>query len=112
MNKVKRTGIFTYGILLFLITLFIVLSFSSPYFFTVTNLTTVLRQVAVVGIITVSMTMVILTGGIDLSVGSMLGLCAVMLAKLMVGGVNMVLAILLTFVVGMILGLINGFFSE
>lgn len=33
MDKVKRTGIFTYGILLFLILLFIGLSFSSPYFF-------------------------------------------------------------------------------
>lgn len=109
MNKMKRTGIFTYGILIFLIVLFILLSFSSPYFLTVTNLTTVLRQVAVVGIITVSMTMIILTGGIDLSVGAMLGLCAVVLAQLMVWGVPMVLAIILTLVVGMILGLFNGF---
>lgn len=109
MNKIKRTGIFTYGILIFLIVLFILLSFSSPYFLTITNLTTVLRQVAVVGIITVSMTMIILTGGIDLSVGSMLGLCAVVLAQLMVWGVHMVLAIILTLVVGMILGLFNGF---
>ncbi|HAJ70314.1 MAG TPA: ribose ABC transporter permease [Alkalibacterium sp.] len=109
MNKIKRTGIFTYGILIFLIGLFIILSFSSPYFFTLANLTTVLRQVAVVGIITVSMTMIILTGGIDLSVGSMLGLCAVVLAKLMVSGVNMVLAIIITLLVGMMLGIFNGF---
>lgn len=109
MEKVKRTGIFTYGILIFLIVLFVVLSFSSPYFFTIGNLTTVLRQVAVVGIITVSMTMIILTGGIDLSVGSMLGLCAVILAKLMVQGTNMILAIIITLVVGTILGLFNGF---
>lgn len=81
----------------------------APYFFTIGNLTTVLRQVAVVGIITVSMTMIILTGGIDLSVGSMLGLCAVILAKLMVQGTNMILAIIITLVVGTILGLFNGF---
>ncbi|WP_062532852.1 ABC transporter permease [Jeotgalibaca dankookensis] len=109
MEKVKRTGIFTYGILIFLIVLFVVLSFSSSYFFTIGNLTTVLRQVSVVGIITVSMTMIILTGGIDLSVGSMLGLCAVILAKLMVQGTNMILAIIITLVVGTILGLFNGF---
>lgn len=109
MEKVKRTGIFTYGILIFLIVLFVVLSFSSSYFFTIGNLTTVLRQVAVVGIITVSMTMIILTGGIDLSVGSMLGLCAVILAKLMVQGTNMILAIIITLVIGTILGLFNGF---
>lgn len=95
--------------MIFLIVLFVVLSFSSPYFFTIGNLTTVLRQVAVVGIITVSMTMIILTGGIDLSVGSMLGLCAVILAKLMVQGTNMILAIIITLVVGTILGLFNGF---
>lgn len=109
MKKVKRTGIFTYGILIFLIALFVILSFSSPYFFTIGNLTTVLRQVAVVGIITVSMTMIILTGGIDLSVGSMLGLCAVILAKLMVQGTNMILAIIITLIVGIVLGLFNGF---
>lgn len=108
MDKVKRTGIFTYGIVIFLIVLFVVLSFSSPYFFTLGNLTKVLRQVAVVGIVTVSMTMVILTGGIDLSVGSMLGLCAVVLAKLMVWGINVALAIIITLIAGMILGLING----
>ncbi len=109
MDKIKRTGIFTYGILIFLIVLFIILSLSSPYFFTVGNLTKVLRQVAVVGIVTVSMTMVILTGGIDLSVGSMLALTAVILAKLMVAGVNVALAILITLVAGMLLGLFNGF---
>lgn len=109
MDKIKRTGIFTYGILIFLIVLFIILSLSSPYFLTVGNLTKVLRQVAVVGIVTVSMTMVILTGGIDLSVGSMLALTAVVLAKLMVAGVSVPLAILITLVAGMILGLFNGF---
>lgn len=109
MDKVKRSGIFTYGILIFLIVLFIGLSFSSPYFLTVDNLTKVLRQVAVVGIVTVSMTMVILTGGIDLSVGSMLGLTSVVLAKLMVAGVNVPLAILITLLLGSILGLFNGF---
>lgn len=109
MDKIKKNGIFTYGILIFLIVLFLVLSLSSPYFLTVENLTKVLRQVAVVGIVTVSMTMVILTGGIDLSVGSMLALCAVILAKLMVAGVNVALAILMTLIAGMALGLFNGF---
>lgn len=109
MERLKKTGVFTYGILFFLILLFIVLSFSSPYFLTVDNLTKVLRQVAVVGIVTVGMTMVILTGGIDLSVGSILGLTSVILAKLMVSGVSIPIAVLITLVFGMVLGLINGF---
>ena len=109
MDKIKRSGIFTYGILIFLIALFIALSFSSPYFLTLNNLTKVLRQVAVVGIVTVSMTMVILTGGIDLSVGSILSLTSVVLAKLMVAGVSVPVAILITLISGMLLGLFNGF---
>lgn len=109
MDRLKKTGIFTYGILIFLIGLFILLSFSSPYFLTTDNLTKVLRQVAVVGIVTVGMTMVILTGGIDLSVGSILGLTSVILAKLMVTGVSIPIAILITLIAGMVLGLINGF---
>nr|WP_300004861.1 ABC transporter permease [Tissierella sp.] len=109
MDKIKRSGIFTYGILIFLVVLFIGLSLSSPYFLTLDNLTKVLRQVAVVGIVTVSMTMVILTGGIDLSVGSILSLTSVVLAKLMVAGVCIPLAILITLISGMILGLFNGF---
>lgn len=109
MNKIIKTGIFTYGILIFLIVLFLFLSFASPYFFTVDNLTTILRQVAVVGIVTVGMTMVILTGGIDLSVGSILGLSSVILAKLMVSGISISIAITITLIFGMILGFFNGF---
>lgn len=109
MDKIKRSGVFTYGILIFLMALFLFLSFSSPYFLTVDNLTKVLRQVAVVGIVTVSMTMVILTGGIDLSVGSILGLTSVILAKLMVAGVSVPIAIIITLISGMGLGLFNGF---
>lgn len=109
MDKIKRSGIFTYGILIFLIVLFVLLSLSSPYFLTVDNLTKVLRQVAVVGIVTVSMTMVILTGGIDLSVGSILGLTSIVLAKLMVAGISVPIAIIITLISGMGLGLFNGF---
>lgn len=109
MDKIKRSGIFTYGILIFLIVLFLFLSFTSPYFLTVDNLTKVLRQVAVVGIVTVSMTMVILTGGIDLSVGSILGLTSIILAKLMVAGISVPIAIIITLISGMGLGLFNGF---
>ena len=53
--------------------------------------------------------MVILTGGIDLSVGSILGLSSVILAKLMVSGVSIPISIVLTLLTGMVLGLFNGF---
>ncbi|QZY54934.1 ABC transporter permease [Crassaminicella profunda] len=109
MEKKIKSIFFKYGILVFLIFLCIVFSIASPYFLTIDNITIVLRQISIVGICTVGMTMIILTAGIDLSVGAMMALCSVILAKLMVAGVNIFLAIMITLLVGMILGLFNGF---
>ena len=57
-----------------LITLFIILSIASPNFLTYTNLSSVARQTAVINIMALGMTMIIVSGGIDLSVGSILAL--------------------------------------
>lgn len=61
-----------------------VLAQQSPYFLTVPNLLTVSTHVAEVGIIACGMTLIIMTGGIDLSVGSLLGLCGIVLGYLWV----------------------------
>ncbi|HVT51067.1 MAG TPA: ABC transporter permease, partial [Dongiaceae bacterium] len=55
------------------------LSFMSPYFLTKSNIFNVLDQSVVIGIVSVGMTFVILTGGIDLSVGSVAGLTGIIL---------------------------------
>lgn len=79
-------------------------------FFTSRNLTNVVRQVTIVGVIAVGMTMVILLAGIDLSVGSVVGLSAITVTLLMEKGVPVWLAIILTiFLTGVIIGLWNGF---
>ena len=57
--------------------LFVSLSILSPYFLTVDNLSSVARQTAVINIIAVGMTLVIISGGIDLSVGSVLAFSGV-----------------------------------
>ncbi len=69
---------------LFLIVIGIVLSILSPYFLTVRNLLTVLLQMSIIGIIAVGETLVMLTAGIDLSVGSVVGLAGVLSTLLMV----------------------------
>lgn len=68
------------GVLAALVLLVIAASFLSPRFLTVPNLLNVLRQVSIVGILAIGMTFVILTRGIDLSVGSILGIAVVLLA--------------------------------
>ena len=74
-----------YGILIALGLIVLVLSVSSENFLTTGTLTNVLRQVSINGILAVGMTFVILTGGIDLSIGSVLALTGMVGASLVVG---------------------------
>jgi len=79
-------------------------------FFSARNLSNLARQVTIVGIIAVGMTWVILIGAIDLSVGSIVGLAAVVVTLLMQHGLAAWLAVPLTVVlVGLVVGLFNGF---
>jgi ribose/xylose/arabinose/galactoside ABC-type transport system permease subunit len=90
-----------------LIILVIAASFLSDRFLTPANLLNILRQVAIVGILAIGMTFVILTRGIDLSVGSILGLSVVIYAGLLETH-SMAIAIPLGLLVAMAAGLVNG----
>ncbi|MGX8700429.1 ABC transporter permease [Caproiciproducens sp.] len=110
--QVKKHGnISKYAIYIVLLALIVFFSIVAEGFFTTTNFFNVLRQVAVYGIPAVGMTMVIITGGIDISVGSMMGAASVGCASLMVAGLNPILAMLIVLIVGLIVGLLNGFFT-
>lgn len=80
----------------------------SPDFLTVANLLNVMRQVSINALIAFGMTLVILLGGIDLSVGSILALSSVGIATLIQAGVNPMLATLLGVIGGGVMGLLNG----
>jgi ribose transport system permease protein len=99
-----------YGIIIVLIVLSVFFSLASPAFLTTENLFNILRQVAIVGIVAVGMTFVMLTGGIDLSVGSIIGVAGVLAAQLMLSGVSPVLASVITLAACSALGLINSYF--
>lgn len=97
------------GALLGLIALFIILSFASPFFLTPRNLINILDQVTVLGILSVGATAVIITGGIDLSVGAVLGLSTMVLGWLShQGGWPMWSAMLAAIAVGAFAGSLNG----
>ena len=70
-----------YGIYLVLVVMVVAMSFMSPVFLSQDNLLNVVRQVSVIGIISLGVTLVIISKGIDLSSGSTLALCAVMAAS-------------------------------
>jgi ribose transport system permease protein len=94
---------------LILVVIVIVLSLLSPHFLTRNNLLNVARQAAYIGIIAVGMTIVILTSGIDLSVGSVLALTACLFAGLMAkSGWSSPLAAVAAIGAGALLGLLSG----
>ena len=75
-----------YGVLAALIVLCIALSLATPYFMTLENWTDILRQTSINGILAIGMTYVVLTGGIDLSVGALLAFSGMVTAWLATGG--------------------------
>jgi len=106
----KKINISSFTTVLVLLVLCVLLSILSPIFLTGTNLVNILQKVTVNAILALGMSVVIFTGGIDLSVGSILAIVGVVMAKLMLGaGVNPVLAILVGIVLGAACGAINGF---
>ncbi len=91
-----------------LLLIVVIISIMSPSFLTLNNLFNVLRQVSINALIAFGMTFVILTGGIDLSVGSILALTGAVTAGMMSSGMDPLLAMLLGVLLGVVLGAING----
>ncbi|KAB7707544.1 ribose ABC transporter permease [Bacillus aerolatus] len=112
MNKtgVKPFNDFTQklGPLLGLIILVLIVSILNPSFLAPLNILNLLRQVAINALIAYGMTFVILTGGIDLSVGSILALSSALMAGMIVSGIDPMLAILIGCLLGAVMGAVNG----
>ena len=97
------------GPLVGLIVIFVALSFLSPYFLTPRNLLNILSQVSAIGVMSVGALLIILLGGIDLSVGSVLAVSSMSMAALYkMAGWPFEVALLAGLAVGAIVGLTNG----
>lgn len=88
--------------------MWVILAFLSPYFFTVDNLFEITLQTAVIAIIAAGQTLVIISGGIDLSVGSVFACAAVVGGIVFTATGNLFLSLATTLGVGALLGLTNG----
>ncbi|MCP4397833.1 MAG: ribose ABC transporter permease [bacterium] len=97
-----------YGIFIGFLLIVIVLSLLSPAFLTTRNLRNIARQTSIHGIMAVGMTFVILTAGIDLSVGSVLALTGVLCADFEHKGFPILIIVVATLLIGAVLGLLNG----
>jgi ribose/xylose/arabinose/galactoside ABC-type transport system permease subunit len=106
--KFFRTGLAEGILILILLIFFVIFSLTSPSFLTINNLSNLVRRVSIVGVVSIGMTIVIISGGIDLSVGSMVGFSNVLVALLMTHGVPIIPSILITLAAGSALGAFNG----
>ena len=96
--------------MLLLIAVFVIFSVLDPRFFDLQTLTSVARNTAYIGIVAVGMTLVLMTAGIDLAVGSVLYLSAVVVGQVIRSAdLPVFLVPILAIVVGIVLGSINGF---
>lgn len=97
------------GIILVIIVVSLFMNFRSPNFMTYNNIMNILRQIAVYGILACGMAFTMMTGGIDLTVGSIAGVSGAVVARLMVeSSVPLLLAMLAGILIGAALGLICG----
>ncbi|TDL87206.1 ribose ABC transporter permease [Vibrio vulnificus] len=109
LEAAGKSGIWQkFGPLLALVLLFIVITVLNPSFMEPNNILNLLRQTSINALIAFGMTFIILTGGIDLSVGSILALSSALMAGMMVSGLDPILAILVGILLGAIMGVING----
>jgi len=115
-NGRKRSNFFSrafsmneFGIFLALAVLCIALGTAKPTFFSFTNVMNVLQGITLVGIMAVGEAFVIIAGGIDLSVGSIMSLSGLMIAYLVHAGVDPTISLLITLAVGFLCGFFNAF---
>ncbi len=107
LDALKRRGR-ELGTLGGLLALGLLLTALTPHFLTVSNLLNVMEQTSINAVIAVGMTFVILSGGIDLSVGSLVALSGVVLATVLQAGAPLPVALLAGLLAGALCGLLNG----
>ncbi len=117
MGKSEKTGAvkeqaiqigLKYGIYLLFLIMIVILAITSPSFRTVENASNVLLQVTSYAVLGIGMTFVIMTGGIDVSIGGIMVCCGSVYAYLCQSGVSGGAAILAMFIVALLVGALNG----
>ncbi|MDA8234075.1 MAG: ABC transporter permease [Clostridia bacterium] len=112
MNKSNMREFFSkYNLIILLVLFTAIASILSPKFLTLQNFLNLLQQSSITGILAIGMTFVIITAGIDLSVGSIVALAGMIVAILIQETNSILVAILAALAVGAVLGFINGYIS-
>lgn len=86
----------------------IIVSIINPKFIDIKNIVAIFQQISVLGILTMAMTLLLISGGIDLSIGNIMVLSGVVISKIIMNDGNIVLAVFAGLITGLMCGLING----
>lgn len=108
MEMIKKINLRRYQSIIGLVIFSVIIALMNDRFMTFSNVLNILRQTSINSIIAAGMTFVILTGGIDLSVGSTLAFSGAIAAMLIGKGVNPVIAVLAALMIGTAIGMLNG----
>ncbi|HKZ91144.1 MAG TPA: ABC transporter permease [Candidatus Limnocylindrales bacterium] len=110
-TRLRPTGVSAtqgVGLLLLYVGMVVFFAWASPFFLTVNNFLNIGTNIAYIGIMAVAMTMVIVSGGFDLSVGAVVALSAVTIAKIHDLDIDIWIAVAAAFAIGPVVGLVNG----
>ena len=88
--------------------IFFIAGLINPRFLSIRNLITISSQLTVLGILTISLSLLMISGGLDISIGTMAGLIAMIFAKMVLGGNGVALSIVVVLIISTCLGAING----
>ncbi|MHB1254192.1 MAG: ABC transporter permease [Candidatus Humimicrobiaceae bacterium] len=110
-SPARGLGFFKHQIfylILVIIVIGIVASTINPNFLTLRNFLNVMQQISTLGILTMCMSLLMISGGLDISIGNMVGLIAIVFARMLLAGKSIFLCIIVALVLGIIFGFING----
>lgn len=108
-EKTKKINLSNMSALIVLVVLCVVLSIAEPAFRSFNNLINILQQVTVYAVLALGVNVVIFTGGIDISVGSVVAFTGIVMGKIIVqGGMSPVLGVVVALIIGALCGTFNG----
>lgn len=109
MNRLKKVDYRNYGVIIGFIFLCLVVTIAKPEFMSSRNILNLMRQTSVIGIMAAGVTLVIISGNFDISVGYICCFAGVITAKMLNAGINLLLVILVVLAAGALIGSLSGF---
>ena len=107
LNLYKKVGMW-----IILIILLVIFTSISPAFRTITNFGNILKQISILGVAAVGISFVLISGSVDLSIGSIIALEIIIMAKMLQGGIHFGVAILVGIIVAVICSMVNGILAN